>query len=190
MGGEDLGAGAGGFGGNEEAARGVIEETAWEAQAAVVSGVRDLISYFTFTIDIYIMIAIELFSVYDYTDQKGTNVIREWVIKHLTVRDRAKLESKLDALARMDSKLAYGTKLIARVHKNVWKLRVHGETQLRPMLCLGPVDTAAEYTILAGAKEVGGKLEPISVVEQSLDRCQHILDCRGVKHRCRHERYA
>lgn len=40
------------------------------------------------------------------------------------------------------------------------KLRVKGNVQLRPMLCEGPVDVKSEFTLLLGAIEVGGKLQP------------------------------
>lgn len=139
---------------------------------------------------INLMIAIELYSLYDYTDAKDDNLIVRWLADdRISRRDRAKLDFKLDALIRMDFDLAIHTKMLAQVYKNVLKLKVHGEVQLRPMLCRGPIDVATEYTLLAGAVEIGGRLKPESVKENAVARCGHIVAHKGTKHRCKHERF-
>ena len=135
------------------------------------------------------MTAIILYSLYDYADADNDNLILRWLEDDkITRRDRAKLNAKLDFLVRMDYNLALGTKMLARVYKNVLKMKVHGEVQLRPMLCQGPIDKASEYTLLAGAVETGGRL-PESVMIESAKRRGQILAHKGTKHRCMHERF-
>ena len=125
---------------------------------------------------------------WDYVDGTGRNLIVEWLTAdRISLRDRAKLNQKLDSLLRIDFDLAVQTKLLARVGKYILKLRVFGEVQLRPMLCQGPIDLHGEYTLLAGAREVGGKLRPENVVALALDRRGHITVDGGNKRRCKHE---
>jgi hypothetical protein len=128
------------------------------------------------------MIVIEL---YDYVDIHGRNIIPIWLIEdRISRRDKAKLSQKLDALVRIEPELALHTKLVAKVSKGILKLRVHGEVQLRPMLCRGPIDDHGEYTLLAGAVETGGRL-PAGVMDTAFDRRQHVKQNPG-KHRCSH----
>jgi len=69
-----------------------------------------------------------------------------------------KLNQKLDMLAIVGPSLP--PKLLAGpIHKHIYKLIIHGDRMLRPMLCKGPVDMEAEYTLLLGAIEIGGKLD-------------------------------
>jgi hypothetical protein len=93
---------------------------------------------------------------------RSENVILRWVKdEKLTKRDRAVLNQKLDRLRQMDFELAIGTKLLAGpIHKHIYKLVIHGDVMLRPMLCRGPIDNASEYTLLLGAIERNWKLPP------------------------------
>ncbi len=97
---------------------------------------------------------------WDFVSQRGESVIIEWVKSdRITVRDPAKLNNKIKRLAQLDYELAVGTKLLAGpIYKHVYKLVVHGDVMLRPMLCRGPFDPQGEYTFLLGAVETGGKL--------------------------------
>jgi hypothetical protein len=66
---------------------------------------------------------------------------------------------KFDRLRQVDHRQAIETKLLAGpIHKHVYKLVIHGDVMLRPMLCRGPIDNDREYTLLFGAIERGGKL--------------------------------
>lgn len=79
----------------------------------------------------------------------------------LTTRDRAALNQKLDRLHQLDFDLAIGTKLLAgpiAKQRHIYKLVIHGDVMLRPLLCRGPIDPETEYTLLLGAIERGGKL--------------------------------
>lgn len=101
-----------------------------------------------------------LYKLWDFLSPRGENVILRWVKdERLTVRDRAALNQKLDRLLQMDFKLAIETKLLAGpIYGHIYKLVIHGDVMLRPMLCRGPIDNENEYTLLLGAIEIGGKL--------------------------------
>src|SRR5712691_3512216 len=88
------------------------------------------------------------------------NLILRWVKdEKLTTRDRAILNQKLDRLCQMDFELAVGTKLLAGpIYKHIYKLVIHGDVMLRPMLCRGPIAINTEYTLLLGAIEKNWKL--------------------------------
>lgn len=57
----------------------------------------------------------------------------------------------------------------------ILKIRVHGKVQLRPLLCRGPVYPDTEYTLLAGAKEIGSVLKPNGVLALSVVRKQDVI---------------
>lgn len=92
----------------------------------------------------------------------------EWAkADRLTVRDRAVLNQKRRRLAQMEFDLAIKTKLLAGpIYKHIYKLVIHGDVMLRPMLCKGPVENETEYTFLLGAVETGGKL-PVGSQEKA-----------------------
>ncbi len=101
-----------------------------------------------------------LYELWDFLNKRGESVIHEWVKdERLTKRDRAILNQKFDRLRQMDYQSAIGTKLLAGpIYKHVYKLVIHGDIMLRPMLCRGPIDNDAEYTLLLGAIERNGEL--------------------------------
>jgi hypothetical protein len=96
---------------------------------------------------------------YDFVNARNESVIREWIAEErLSKTHVGKLNQKLDMLAIAGPLLP--PKLLAGpIHKHIYKLIIHGDRMLRPMLCKGPVDMEAEYTLLLGAIEVGGRLD-------------------------------
>lgn len=101
-----------------------------------------------------------LFSLYDYVDGNGKNAFRSWTVD-LQKKQRAKLNEKLDKLAQYGDEL-YPLLLAGTTEAGIQKLKIKGNVQLRPLLCKGPVDQEHEYTLLMGAKEVGGEWSPIN----------------------------
>lgn len=98
---------------------------------------------------------------YDFTDSRSQSVIADWLVKErITTRDIGQLNQKLDMLAingpSLPPKLLAGP--IANT-KHIYKLIIHGDLMLRPMLCKGPVDMDGEYTLLLGAIERNWKLD-------------------------------
>jgi len=127
------------------------------------------------------------FELWDFLTERGRNAIQEWVKQdRLTVRDRAALNQKLRRLTQMDYELAIGTKLLCGpIYKHIYKLVIHGDVMLRPMLCRGPINNEMEYTLLLGAVEIGYKLPPGSKERAEERRGTVISD---PSRRCTHER--
>lgn len=123
---------------------------------------------------------------WDFLDNRRRNVILQWVEdERLTKRDRAGLNNKIRRLAQMDYALAIQTKLLAGpIYKHVYKLVIHADRMLRPMLCRGPINNESEYTFLLGAIEVGWKL-PNGSKEQAEANREVILE--DPSRRCNHE---
>jgi hypothetical protein len=127
------------------------------------------------------------YRLWDFLDDRLKNVILQWVKDDkLTKRDRAILNQKIARLAQDDFELAIKTKLLAGpVYKHVYKMRIKGDVQLRPMLCRGPINNDSEYTFLLGAVETGGKL-PFGCKEKAESNRSVVLN--DANRRCPHKR--
>ncbi|MEI9969484.1 MAG: hypothetical protein WDM87_13005 [Terracidiphilus sp.] len=100
------------------------------------------------------------YPVYDFTDNIGKSVIVEWRTG-LTARSKGALDSKLNMLAVSGTTLP--PRLLAgpiKKTKHIYKLIIHADVMLRPMLCKGPFEMDSECTLLIGAKEIQWKLIP------------------------------
>jgi hypothetical protein len=121
----------------------------------------------------------DVFTLWDFLSSRGENVMLRWVKDaRLTPRDRAVLNQKLDRLRQMDFDLAIGTKLLAgpiEKQRHIYKLVIHGDVMLRPLLCRGPIDPETEYTMLLGAIERGGRL-PRDAPQQAEDNRLTVVD--------------
>jgi hypothetical protein len=99
---------------------------------------------------------------FDFVDNKGESVIAAWLVQErITKRDRGQLNLKLDMLALAGAALP--PKLLAgpiNKQRHIYKLVIHGDMMLRPMLCKGPFDMDSEFTLLLGALEIQSKLIP------------------------------
>ncbi len=107
------------------------------------------------------------FLLFDHTSAADENTFRTWT-QSLQTQQRAKLNAKLDMLSKHGCELFPNT-LTGTDTPGILKLRVKGGVQLRPMLCKGPVNQELEFTLLLGAKEVGGKLQPLNADELAND---------------------
>lgn len=97
-------------------------------------------------------------TIYDYVDSQGQNLMREWSGRLQRV-ELAKLNMKIDSLE------LYGGDLIPGVVSptgvaSIFKLRVRGKVQLRPLLCEGPGRGEHAFTFLLGAKEIAWAYDP------------------------------
>lgn len=126
-----------------------------------------------------------MWAIYDHLNQKGENAIAEWT-RGLQGVQRKLLRSELDMLAQagpdLPTQLLSGTGVA-----HIYKLRVKGNVQLRPMLCKGPVENDAEFTILFGAIEVGDVLQPANAADRAAIIREEILADPNNR-RCEHER--
>lgn len=114
------------------------------------------------------------FKLYDYLNAKGKNEFKEWCEK-LEKSHLIKLNEKLDKL------ILYGEGLIPNLLSDtpvpgIKKIRVRGNVQLRPLLCRGPVHITEEFTLLMGAKEIGGKWSPADAPKTAKIKKQDVID--------------
>lgn len=105
------------------------------------------------------------------------NLIVRWVKDaRLSTRDRAVFAQKLKRLSQIDFELAIKTKLLAGpIYQHVYKLVIHGDVMLRPMLCRGPIVLQGEYTLLLGAIERNDTL-PSGAMQQAAQYRLIVLD--------------
>jgi hypothetical protein len=104
--------------------------------------------------------------IYEWLDSAGKGVITDW--PKLQERQRAKLESKLPMLREAEVDVAGHVNLPPNLlagpgvygQHEIYKMKIHGNVALRPMLCLGPIDRDREWTFLARAVEKDRVLIP------------------------------
>jgi hypothetical protein len=89
-------------------------------------------------------------SVYDYVHPVEGNLMKSWSLG-LQKKERAKLNSKIDALSMHGADLIPGI-LAPTGTPNIFKLR--------PMVCEGPGVGEAAFTFLLGAKEISWDYDP------------------------------
>lgn len=102
----------------------------------------------------------------------------------LQKKERAKLNAKIDALAMHGPDLIPGLLSPTGV-PNIFKLKVKGQVQLRPMVCEGPGLESA-FTLLLGAKEVSSEYEPANAPEKAAEIRNDLLT--HLERRVEHER--
>lgn len=123
-------------------------------------------------------------TIYDYADPEIGNPMRTWS-EHLQKKERAKLNSRIDALAMHGTDLIPG--LVAPTGTaSIFKLKIHGNVQLRPMLCEGPGRNEAAFTFLLGAIEVSWEYDPPGAPEVAAGLRENLI--RNPKWRRNHER--
>lgn len=114
-----------------------------------------------------------LFLLYDYVSANGKNEFQNWT-EGLQPTERGKLNQKLDALAK-DGESLFPQLLTGTGTAGILKLRVHGGVQLRPLLCRGPVPGESDFTLLAGAREIGWVLKPVGVESVANSRKTEVI---------------
>ena len=83
-------------------------------------------------------------------------------------KERARLNAKLDALEMHGIDLIPGMLAPTGV-ANIFKLRVRGQVELRPMICEGPGRDERCFTLLLGAIEVEWVLQPEGAAAAAAD---------------------
>src|SRR5712691_9452211 len=100
--------------------------------------------------------------IYEHVNGRGESAIGQWLIEEaISERDRGRLVQKMDLLAlngpALSPRLLAGpiqSKKNRRLQSHIYKLIIHGDKMLRPMLCRGPLEMDGEFTMLLGAIEV------------------------------------
>lgn len=132
---------------------------------------------------------------WDFFRPPERNEISKWARKEkLTPRERGQLNQKLDRLVQLGFEAAHGLDFLdgpVLHQRHIYKLVIHAGRMLRPMLCLGPFENKEEMTILCGAFEKDGTLDPRDAPQRAEQNRQTIIDQRnaGVEYRKAHERF-
>ncbi len=99
----------------------------------------------------------------DYVNDSGVNVIADWAKGLSSKRARAKFHSRITYLQAL-KKEQWGHKsgaMTGTEWNDIYEIRFEAENiQYRPFFCFGP--ERQEVTILMGAEERGGAIEPRS----------------------------
>lgn len=104
------------------------------------------------------------YRIYEYNED-GESTIKRWLRnENITQRDRGQLTQKMDMLATMGLEAPQlagpiSSKRNRKMQSHIYKLIVHGQRMLRPMLCKGPIKMDEEFTFLIGALEKGNILD-------------------------------
>ena len=110
----------------------------------------------------------------NYLNERGENEIRNW-IRSLPPKARAKVANRILLLQTWPGAtwpLQYVSAL--RGFKGIHEFRVvFSGVQYRPLGCYGPGER--EYTLLLGAIEKGGRLEPLGACETAVARRMIVL---------------
>jgi hypothetical protein len=123
-------------------------------------------------------------TIYDYVDPEEGNLIRAWSYQ-LQKKERAKLNQRLDSLSLHGPELIPGILSPTGV-QSIFKLKIHGQVQLRPMLCEGPGRSEMAFTLLLGAFEVSWKYVPEGAPELAAKLREALT--RDIRRRVLHER--
>ena len=107
-----------------------------------------------------------MWRIYEYVEG-AESTIGKWLRdQDISPRDRGQLMQKMDMLSQNGMELPPGllagpikSKKKPKMPSHIYKLIVHGQRMLRPMLCRGPIDMDGEFTMLIGAIETGGVLD-------------------------------
>ena len=127
---------------------------------------------------------ISTWTIYDYVDQDRGNLIRVWS-SQLQKKELAKLNQRVDSLALHGPGLIPGMLSPTGV-PNIFKLKIHGRVQLRPLLCEGPGKDEAAFTLLLGAIEVSWNYEPRDAPELAAKYRELLI--KDMRRRVPHER--
>jgi hypothetical protein len=129
--------------------------------------------------------------IWDYLHGPSRNEMQVWGKKvKLGVRERAQLNQKLDMLERVGFETASRMEFLAGTpgeYNHIFKLVVHSQRMLRPMLCRGPMDTGGEITLLLGAIEKDFSLDPSNAAERADEHRKNLVNDAGK--RMYHERF-
>jgi phage-related protein len=124
-----------------------------------------------------------MWDIYDYLTPSGRNDIYKWA-KGFSNERRGKFEEKLDVLRKHGVNVPKD--LLAYLGNDIYKLKVQGKPQLRPLLCRGVKDkNLEEFTIFIGVTEENGELRPKDAIDQARKRLAELLE--NPDQRCEHE---
>jgi hypothetical protein len=103
------------------------------------------------------------YKIWVFIEPDGTNEFYKWREK-MPPKQVAKMDDRITKLSQSGLQLL---PLILAPVKNsgLYKLKVHGNPQLRPLLTRGPLDNNSEFTLLQGAREISSQFDPLNAVD-------------------------
>lgn len=113
--------------------------------------------------------------VWHYIDQANVDEFAQWA-SGLEKRQRIKLQAKIDMLQRYGSELP--PQLLSETGEaHIKKLKVHGNVQLRPLLCRLTDNNAEdeEFVLLKGAFEIQSDYVPVDALSIAAAYRQDLL---------------
>jgi len=113
------------------------------------------------------------YNLYEYVNYAGKSTFSLWA-NALAIAQRAKLQVKLNLLRTVGPDLP-PTLLAGTSSGHIKKLKVKGNVQLRPRLCIGPIDQGREFSLLLGVTEVNMKSVPPDADEIAVQRRLDII---------------
>lgn len=127
--------------------------------------------------------------IYEFKDNRGRSIVRAWLEKERVPKEQvAALRAKLDTLQRGGPDLTPGLIFgpiktqngVRKKINEIYKMKFKGNkgwVQLRPFVCYGPCpDDERVITILVGAVEKDGKLEPADHLERANENREVLLN--------------
>lgn len=96
------------------------------------------------------------------------NLIAAWLNdERVSDTQRGKFQAKIDLLELGGPELSQGFLTSTPIARDIYKMKIHGPMQLRPMACKGPIREDSEYTILLGWIERNDARVPHEVKEKA-----------------------
>src|SRR5215467_14566416 len=90
--------------------------------------------------------------IYDHRDRRGQNPVLAWCVR-LEKKDLARMNQRIDILEEKGKDLCPGLAGPLHGSPHLYKIKVNGNVAPRLLLCKGPIDMEAEYTLLLGEFE-------------------------------------
>ena len=128
-------------------------------------------------------------TIYEFKDNRGRSIVRAWLEGERVPKEQvAALRAKLDLLRQggpnMTPGLIFGPikkqNGVPKKINDIYKMKFRGNkgwVQLRPFMCYGPFpDEERVITILLGAVEKDGKLEPVNHLERANENREALLN--------------
>jgi hypothetical protein len=104
----------------------------------------------------------------DFVDHRGRNLIHDW-IEGLPMKARVRLQVQIPILAGLPLLRLPYTRMLEGECDGLFEIRIEVDNvQYRPLAYYGP--EKREITILTGATEVGGQLQPPGICATALSR--------------------
>jgi len=114
--------------------------------------------------------------IYCFLSERGVNLIIDWLdAEKISVKQRADFQAKIDLFERGGSELITGFITDTPIAPDIYKMKIKGQVQLRPMACRGPFDLNREYTILVGWIERDNKRVPNDVKKKASENRTIVL---------------